>query len=243
MNDLVRAATQFLSDPRLWRVVAGCVLISALCLAGLWWGVAEGVEWVADKWPRWTGWLHYGKHVAGGLVAVLLFPVFFVFAGSFFQETVADAVEARHYANLPPADGAPLASAVFAAVRFTMRAVAVNLLALPLYLVLMWVAGSGLFLMLAVNGMLTGREYFEVVALRRMPRLEMDALRRANRGTIFRTGCGIAALTLVPFVNLLAPVLGAAMMVHTVQRLRSGTRWPPQLPDSQGPGAPHHPQA
>ena len=73
-----------------------------------------------------------------------------------------------------------------------------------------------------------------------MPRLEMDALRRANRGTIFRTGCGIAALTLVPFVNLLAPVLGAAMMVHTVQRLRSGTSLPPPLP---GPGSPPGPQA
>lgn len=234
MNDLVRAATQFLTDPRLWRVVAGCVVISALCLAGLWWGVAEGVEWGADQWPRWTGWLRYGQHLAGGVVAVLLFPVFFVFTGSFFQETVADAVEARHYAHLPPADGAPLASAVFAAVRFTVRAVAVNLLAFPFYLLLMWVAGSGLFLMLAVNGMLTGREYFETVALRRMPRLEMDALRRANRGTIFRAGCGIAALTLVPFVNLLAPVLGAAMMVHTVQRLRSVRQGSQPLPGASG---------
>lgn len=219
MNDLIRAATQFFTDPRLWKVVAGCVLISAVCLAGLWWAVAAGVDWVAQQWPEWTGWLRYGQHLAGAVAAVLLFPVCFVLVGSFFQETVADAVEARHYGELPPADGAPFLSGIYTALRFTLRALAVNALALPLYLVLLWVAGSGLALMLAVNGMLTGREYFETVALRRLSRPEMDALRRRNRWAIFRSGCFIVGLTFIPFVNLLAPVLGAALMVHTVQRL------------------------
>jgi uncharacterized protein involved in cysteine biosynthesis len=74
--------------------------------------------------------------------------------------------------------------------------------------------------MLLVNGLLAGREYYEIVALRRLSRLDMDASRRKNRGAYFLTGICIAGLAFVPVVNLLAPVLGIAMMVHVFHARR-----------------------
>ncbi len=209
-----KAVQQFLTDPRLWRLVAGSVLISLLGFVGLWWGVREGVAWVAGHWPKYAGWLKWGQGALGFLTALLLFPTLFLVVASFFQEAVADAVEARYYPELPPTDGVPLRTLLFAGGRFFLLLVAVNLAALPFYVALLWAAGSGALLMLAVNGLLTGREYYEIVALRRLTRQDMDASRRKNRWGYFVTGVGIAALGLVPVLNLLAPVLGIAVMVH-----------------------------
>lgn len=217
---ILKAAAQFMTDPKLWLVIAGSAVVSLLCFSGIWWGVREGVAWVAAHWPKYAGWLKWGQGTLGFLTALLLFPATFVLVASFFQETVADAVEARHYPTLGNADGAGLKASVVAAARFFLLMITVNLIALPFYLALMWLAGSGAFLMLAVNGMLAGREYYEIVALRRMSRPEMDASRRQNRGAYFLTGVCIAGLGLVPVVNLLAPVLGIAVMVHVFHNRR-----------------------
>lgn len=209
-----RSIIQFLTDPRLWRILVASAFVSLLCFAVLWWAVAWLVGWAADHWEKYASWLHYGQGVAGFITALLLFPALFVFVASFFQEAVADAVEARHYPLLPRVAGAPLRSAVMAGIKFFLLLVLVNALALPFYLLLLWLMGSGALLALAVNGLLTGREYYEVVALRRLPRREMDTLRRQNRLTLFLAGTAIAALALVPVVNLFVPVLGIAVMVH-----------------------------
>jgi CysZ protein len=213
-----KACTQFLTDPRLWLVVAGSAVLSLLLFTAVWFGVNEGVAWLAQTWPKYAGWLKWGQGTVSFLIvlllALLLFPATFILVASFFQEKVADLVEARYYPELAPADGAPLKSAIWAAVRFMTLMIVVNLIALPFYLALLWLAGSGAILMLLVNGMLAGREFYEIVALRRMSRVDMDASRRKNRGAYFLTGVCIAASALVPFLNLLAPVLGIAVMVH-----------------------------
>ena len=172
------------------------------------------MAWVAWHWPKYAGWLRWGQGALGLLSALLLFPTLFLAVASFFQEAVADAVEARYYPELAAADGVPLGTLLFAAARFFLLLVVVNAVALPFYVALLWAAGSGAVLMVAVNGLLTGREYYEIVALRRMSRQDMDASRRKNRWSYFVAGVAIAALGLVPIINLLAPVLGIAVMVH-----------------------------
>lgn len=215
-----RALTQFLTDPRLWLVLAASAFVSLLAFAGLWWGVREGVAWVAGHWPKYAGWLKYGQGTLGFITALLLFPTLFILVASLFQEKVADLVEDRYYPELPKANGAPLKTSILAAVRFFLLMITVNVIALPFYLALLWLAGSGAVLMLLVNGLLAGREYYEVTALRRMNRRDMDASRRKNRLSYFAAGVGIAAIGLVPVLNLLAPVLGIAVMVHVFHHRR-----------------------
>ena len=150
-----------------------------------------------------------------GLSIFLMMPVASAFTG-FFLEDVADAVEDRHYPHLPPATALPWADALRQSVNFLGLVIAVNVGALflypfagPLIPVLFW----------AVNGFLLGREYFTMVALRRLPPAEAAALRSRYSGTIWLAGTLMAAPLSVPIVNLVIPVLGAATFTHLFHRM------------------------
>jgi len=95
------------------------------------------------------------------------------------------------------------------------------LVCLPLYAFL---PGLNLLIFFAVSGYLLSREYFEVVALRRMPRLEAADFRRRHRMPLWTAGITVALLFWIPLLNLLAPIIGTAMMVHVVQGLSQKAR-------------------
>jgi uncharacterized protein involved in cysteine biosynthesis len=80
--------------------------------------------------------------------------------------------------------------------------------------------GVNFFVFLGLNGYLFGREYFEVVALRRLDPLAVRAARRRAAGRVFVAGVVIAGLFAIPFVNLVAAVIATAFMVHLVARMR-----------------------
>ena len=87
-----------------------------------------------------------------------------------------------------------------------------NLLALPVYVL---APGINFFVFLSLNGYLFGREYFEVVALRRLDRTAARAARHRFAGRVFLGGFA------VPLVNhLVAPVIATAFMVHLFEGLR-----------------------
>jgi uncharacterized protein involved in cysteine biosynthesis len=75
-----------------------------------------------------------------------------------------------------------------------------------------------------LNGYLLSREYFELVALRRFDRTEARRMWRKSRVRFMVAGLLIAALLSVPFVNLIAPVMGTAFMVHVFESTRRKVR-------------------
>src|SRR3546814_19848101 len=83
----------------------------------------------------------------------------------------ARAVERHLYADRPPARSQPLGEAVFGNVIFVLITLILNLLVLPLYLVLIWIPPLKLLLFYLLNGYLLGREYFEMVAVRRLDQI------------------------------------------------------------------------
>ena len=131
------------------------------------------------------------------------------------DDDVVCAVEERHY----PADAAnarelPFAEEARNAVGGLTRAVLVNLVALPVGLLLL-VTGVGTAIWFwAVNAWLLGRELMDMVWLRHRP--SRDTAPPLSGLTRFALGGIVAGMLLVPFVNLLAPVLGAAMATHLV---------------------------
>jgi CysZ protein len=149
------------------------------------------------------------------LSAFLMFPVAGVFV-NLFLERIADAVETRHYPGLAPARIMGLAEALKGALGFTLVVLGVNLVAIILYLP----AGPAAPLMFwAVNGYLFGREYFELVALRRIEPAAMRALRRRHRFQIWLSGSLMAVPLSIPVLNILVPVLGVATYTHMFHRL------------------------
>lgn len=161
------------------------------------------------------GWVDTAIDLLGGLFVILiawmLFPATVVTVSSFLLDEVVDRVEARHYPYLTPAPRLPFKEELVNAVRLFALVAAVNLLALPLYLA---APGLNLLVYYALNGYLLGREYFGLVANRRLGSREAAVLRRSHPLRPFLGGLAIAFLSTVPVINLLLPVVGSALMVH-----------------------------
>jgi uncharacterized protein involved in cysteine biosynthesis len=150
-----------------------------------------------------------------GLSVFLMVPVASAFSGLFLED-IADAVEDRHYPGLPPVTPVRLGDSLVDSLNFLGLVIAANVLALVLYIF------AGPFIPVvfwAVNGWLLGREYFTLVATRRLGREGAKALRARNSGRIWLAGILMAAPLSVPLVNLVIPVLGVATFTHLFHRM------------------------
>ncbi len=130
-----------------------------------------------------------------------------------FVDRVADAVERRFYPGLPPAAAAPMTAQIWDGIALGLRVLGMQILALVLALLL---PGVGLLLGWAVAAWAVGRGLFVAVAMRRMDRPAAHAVYLRHRPAVLVQGALIAACGLVPLLNLLAPVLGVAAMVHVM---------------------------
>lgn len=195
----------------LLKGLGGAVLVFAgLVFAGAW-----GAEALAGG----SGWLAKAAAALGGLLALglavwLFVPMMLALAG-LFLDPVAEAVERRFYPGLPPARGASLAAQVRFNLWFGLRMAAVGLAALPFLLALPPV-GTVLLWLVSAYGL--GHGLFEGVAQRRMGMEDARALRRALEAPVLGVGAVLAAIALIPGLNLLVPVIGTAAMTHLMHR-------------------------
>jgi uncharacterized protein involved in cysteine biosynthesis len=134
----------------------------------------------------------------------------------FYLERVAATVEPLDYPGRGPPRRQPAAELIGTTLRLALLTFVLNLLALPVYLL---VPGINLFLFFALNGYLFGRGYFEVVALRRLDMGEARRVRSRFAGRIFLGGIVIAGLFALPLVNLIAPLIATAFMLHIFEAL------------------------
>jgi len=224
LQALGKALGQF-DDPRvhrvIWKSFAGALGIFA-ALSVLLWYVAG---WLVAGLAQWIDWLAHAGTVLLTLVLVwLLFPVAVTAIVGLFLEEVAEAVEARHYPNLEAPRRQSFAAMLGSGLRFAAVAIALNLALVPIYLVLLIVPPLYLVAFYAVNGYLLGREYFELVACRRLEEREADAMRRAHRGRLTLAGVVIAFMLTIPIFNLFAPIAATAFALHFFEAMR---RTPP----------------
>ncbi len=221
LSAFLMAVRDMFAPPLRWVFVKAVGLTLALFL-GLAWFVAWLVpDRIVLPFFGEIGWLSDALNAVSflgvlGASVFLMVPVAALFTGLFLEE-VADNVEKLHYRDLPPPRGATLLEALIDAVQFTVLLVVVNIFAFfvglllgPLAPVLWW----------GVNGFLLGREYFSVVALRRMKRREMKRLLRRHFLTIWAAGVVMAIPLSVPVMNIVIPVLGVAAITHLFHRLR-----------------------
>jgi len=149
------------------------------------------------------------------LSVFLMVPVASAFTSIFLDE-VADAVEDRYYPHLPQAPRASFWDGLSDGLLFLGVIVGANIAALVVYLIVPPLAP---FIFLAMNGFLLGREYFTLVAMRRLGRAGAREARKRHAGQIWAAGTLMALPLAVPFVNLLIPILGAATFTHLFHRL------------------------
>ncbi len=221
---MLKAFGQLFSSGFRWVLLKSIALTVAL-FVGLWFGLRALFETFAVfPWP----WLETTVDIiaALGLVAGLVFligPVTALFAG-LFLDRIAEQVEQRHYPDDPPGRDPPVAGSLFTALKFTFVIILVNLFVILIALL----PGINILAFLVGNGYLLGREFFELVGARFLPRGEGKALRKANAGKVFVAGMFIALVAAIPFVNFLVPLFATAFMVHVYKGVsrRSGERAP-----------------
>jgi CysZ protein len=212
-----------LDDPRvravLWKSLAGAVLVFTLLTVGLWFIAG----WLVAGYADWLGWLaHAGTLVLALFVAWFLFPVAVTAITGLFLEDVAAAVEDRHYPGRPPPRSQSLRAMLWAGLRFAAVALLLNVALLPVYLVTLFFPPLYFLVFYLVNGYLLGREYFELVAYRRIEERAADEFRRAYRGRLTLAGVVIALILTIPVVNLIAPIVATAFALHLFEAMRRG---------------------
>ncbi|MEO1459954.1 MAG: EI24 domain-containing protein [Pseudomonadota bacterium] len=139
---------------------------------------------------------------------------------AFVVNPVAEAVERKHYPDLPPARPRKLLADIQHAATYTAIFAIINLNMIALYWLLPLAPAI-------VNGYLLGREYYVFAASRRHPPRQVAELRRSASREIWIAGIVLAVLGMVPFLSLFAPVIGMALMTHLVHSRSEPSGCPP----------------
>ena len=226
ISDFLKSIAQF-DDPKfrrvLWRgmgltialLIAACLLVNFginQLLSSAW-----AANLIGDQ-----SWLGALINIGGVLFTIalsiwLMVPVTSAIIALFLDE-VAQAVEARHYPHLPKQTATKLQDQILVGIRFFGILLLANIGALILSMILPLLAP---FVFWATNGYLMGREYFQMAAMRRMPRAQAQELFQRHQGSIWTAGILMAIPMSIPLVGLFIPILGAATFTHQFERLRA----------------------
>ena len=226
LSDFLKSVAQF-DDPKfrrvLWRgmgltialLIAACLLVN--------FGINQLLSsaWAANLIGN-QSWLGALINVGGVLFTIalsiwLMVPVTSAIIALFLDE-VAQAVEARHYPHLPKQTATKLQEQILVGIRFLGILLLANIGALILSMIVPLLAP---FVFWATNGYLMGREYFQMAAMRRMPRAQAQELFQRHQGSIWTAGILMAIPMSIPLVGLFIPILGAATFTHQFERLRA----------------------
>ncbi|MCG6902833.1 MAG: EI24 domain-containing protein [Rhodobacter sp.] len=222
--DFLKALGQ-LGDPRFRRVLwlgLGLTLALLVAMMALFVGV---IDWLAPDetlLPLFGTVTWVGDFLSFTAIFLMLFlsvflmvPVASAFTGLFLED-IAEAVEDRHYPDLPEVARIGIYDTIRDSINFFGVLVAVNTVAIAAYFL---VGPLAPLLFWALNGYLLGREYFQMVAMRRLGRDGATRLRRKHWLRVWFAGVLMAVPLSVPLVNLIIPILGVATFTHQFHRL------------------------
>lgn len=212
-----------LSDKRIMMVLLKVLLISLLLLAGLGFATFWGLVWLFDRMELEGG--GFAAAATATLIAIFaaifLFRVIALFVLNLFSDDVVDAVEARHYpARAEQARPPGYALGARMGLASIGRALGYNLLAAPVYIILLATGIGAPIAFFAVNAILIGRDLQDMVAARHSGDANISPEWRLGKATRFGLGLLTALLLAIPFVNLIAPVIAASMATHLVHGTR-----------------------
>ena len=149
------------------------------------------------------------------LCAWFLFPAVAIAVLTGFGDRIAATVERLHYPDAARhARPLGLGRGLLLGVKSAARLLAFNLLAAPFYLLLLVTGVGPLILFVIVNGIAFGRDVGELAAAGHGDKASRRAWLRQTRWQQHLIGLVVSVLFLVPFANLLAPVIGTAAAIH-----------------------------
>lgn len=143
-----------------------------------------------------------------------MLPVLVILIAGAFQDVTIHRVESVEYPDKVRQDEPRFWPDVVHDIRFTLKALALNISILPFYFI-----GIGFVLTILLNSYLLGREFFESAAGYHLGKADARQLGRRNRKMVYGSGLLITLVSLVPVLNLFAPIIAIVWMVHLYHNL------------------------
>jgi CysZ protein len=219
MIQAIAMAFQSLADRRVQRLLLRVILLTLLAFVilgfAMWWAMSIGMGWIgldrigigADNASVFGAFLAAATTIFSTL---LLFRIVAVAITWVFADDIIDAVEDRHYPKHAMTGKRPgLVSGAGMALRSVARVIGYNLLALPVYILLLFTGIGTAIAFLLVNALLLGRDLEDMLVARHGK--EHGTIRKLPRLLLGLTG---TVGMMVPFFNLIVPVLATATAVH-----------------------------
>lgn len=215
IQDAVGAFFQTFSPP-LRKILLKSIALALLLLVAL----GGTLQWLLQLLLPLAHPYDYIAAILLGLITLVV--AFFAMApvtslmAAIFLDDVAEEVERTKF----PADapGTPLSvpRSMALSVKFFSVVLLVNLAAILLWFVIPVFNVAVFFI---ANAYLLSREFFELAAMRFRTPEEARRLRRQHAAPVFAAGLIIAAIVIVPILNLITPVFATAFMVRRHKRL------------------------
>lgn len=190
------------------KVMALTLLVCIVLGAGLWFALDQliGLAGMDDEGLI-AALATIALLVLGGL---LLFRMVAVAITWVFADDIIDAVEARHYPLAAMRGKRPgMGKGLAMGLRSAARALGYNLLALPLYLLLLLTGIGAPLVFLAVNALLLGRDLEEMLVARHGR--DTASLGKGPRLLLGLAGTGGM---MIPLLQFIVPVVATAAAVH-----------------------------
>ncbi|MCL7486912.1 MAG: EI24 domain-containing protein [Desulfobulbaceae bacterium] len=143
-----------------------------------------------------------------------MLPVLVILIAGAFQDVTIHRVESVEYPDEVRQGEPRFWPDVVHDIRFTLKALVLNISILPFYFI-----GIGFLLTILLNSYLLGREFFESAAGYHLGKAEAQQLGRRNRKMVYGSGLLITLVSLVPVLNLFAPIIAIVWMVHLYHNL------------------------
>lgn len=204
-----------IGDPAFRLPLILAVLGAALAVAGLIGLAAWLAGWAAAGGPEWLAWItQAGGAAAGVFLGWWLFLPIALGIASLFTDSIAGAVERRHYPGLAAPSGASALAQMGHGIWFGCKLLLLQILLLPLFFIPIF--GALLALLIAAHGL--GAGLLREVALRRMNLAHSRIAWQRLRWQGWVLGLALALMAMVPVLNLLMPIIGIAAAAHYLIR-------------------------
>lgn len=214
-----------LGDRKVINVFVKSLAITLVLCVVLGWAAFVGLKQLGDAYFTWgvDGRLLSGIFATLAAIALswLAFRAIAIPVTGFFADEVVAAVEAKHFPlEAERARRVGLWLSLRLALLSLLRVVGVNLLMLPIYLGLLLTAVGPIIAFVIVNALLLGRDLGEMVAVRHLDPPAMRQWLGNTRWDRAVLGLIVTGAFMVPLLNVLAPIIGAAMATHLFHKDR-----------------------
>lgn len=153
--------------------------------------------------------------LAAGVGGWFMIPIFSAMIAGIFAEKIIHKVEETYYPNATRNQSPRFWADFFYDIKFVFKSLLFNIAVLPTYLI-----GIGFFVSIILNSYLIGKEFFETAAGYHIGKENAKNLIEPNRFKIYGGGFILTLLTLIPLLNLFAPIVSTIYMVHVYHQLK-----------------------